>query len=194
MEMDFLLDNVDSIVEMIVSSGRPGLVDFKDDLENELDEYDRSEFKLSILAAVKEEAGRKKQEHEVSCVSKGTCDTDKSYNKALFIVAQEIDKITDDINTYGEFNRFNAGFKGETFTEAQKEDIKSSLDKLAHGQQVLFEEIEELKELLYVLNRKNWLELFKGKATDKAVESAFNVGAVQEFLRGLGVDTTALLG
>jgi len=194
MEMDFLLDNVPSIVREIQGSGRPGLSDFTDSLEQELSEYYRDEFKLKILTAVKETARSEAEQHDVDCRKGADCDTARAYKKALFLVAQEIDKISDDINSYGEFNRLNAGFKGETFTEEQKDDITASLDKLAQGQEIIFNEIEELKELLYVLNKKNWLEVLKGKATDKGLDAVLSIEVLREFLRMTGIDTSTLIG
>lgn len=46
------------------------------------------------------------------------------------------------------------------------DEIIESLTKLGYGQQVIFEEIQELKELYTTLNKKNWGQIVKGKLID----------------------------
>jgi hypothetical protein len=71
------------------------------------------------------------------------------------------------------------------FTNSEKVDLNSKIDEalqklsdLGIGQQVVFEEIEELKEHLN-LNKKNWLQLLKGKLMDLVTEKAIEVVTVQ---------------
>ncbi|WP_291131778.1 hypothetical protein [Flavobacterium sp. UBA7682] len=46
------------------------------------------------------------------------------------------------------------------------DDLKIELEKLGYGQNIIFEELEELKEYFTVLNKKSWAQLLKGKLFD----------------------------
>ncbi len=63
------------------------------------------------------------------------------------------------------------------FTTCEIEALKARLDEAIEkielqsiGQEVIFDSIDELKELTLELNKKNWIELFKGKMIDKFVD------------------------
>lgn len=47
--------------------------------------------------------------------------------------------------------------------------VLSQLDKLGYGQQIIFEEIEELRGLSKKLNKKTWSQVIKGKVVDLAL-------------------------
>lgn len=46
------------------------------------------------------------------------------------------------------------------------DDLKLQLEKLGFGQQVIFEELEDLKNYYTLLNKESWAQLFKGKLID----------------------------
>ena len=48
-------------------------------------------------------------------------------------------------------------------------DLIKKLDTLGLGQEVIYNEIEELRKLIGVVNEKNWTELLKGKIFDLAL-------------------------
>lgn len=48
------------------------------------------------------------------------------------------------------------------------------LEKLGFGQEIIFNELEELKELYIHLNKKNWGELVKGKIIDLGLQQVIN--------------------
>jgi len=85
-------------------------------------------------------------------------------------------------------------FKGEVYLEKQnkifvkKESevmskkidlIISKLEKLGFGQEILFEELEELKSLYPKLNKKNWSQILKGKLLDMAYEKIIDMTVVK---------------
>lgn len=47
--------------------------------------------------------------------------------------------------------------------------VLSKLEKLGYGQQIIFEEIEELRGLSKKLNKKTWSQVIKGKVVDLAL-------------------------
>ena len=60
------------------------------------------------------------------------------------------------------FSREEINKVGETYETKLKEQIQ----KLEFGQEIIFNETEEIKELITALNKKNWTELIKGKFRD----------------------------
>ncbi|MDO8997633.1 MAG: hypothetical protein Q7U77_13495 [Sediminibacterium sp.] len=49
------------------------------------------------------------------------------------------------------------------------DELKEQLQKVGIGQEILFEELQELKELHSKLNKKNWGQIVKGKLVDLAL-------------------------
>lgn len=49
------------------------------------------------------------------------------------------------------------------------DEIIEKLTKLGYGQEIIFDEIQELKELYTTLNKKNWGQVVKGKIVDLAL-------------------------
>lgn len=52
--------------------------------------------------------------------------------------------------------------------------VLAKLQSLGYGQEVIFNEIEELKSLSGKLNNKTWIQLLKGKVIDLAVDQVIN--------------------
>ncbi|RZL44959.1 MAG: hypothetical protein EOP00_18565 [Pedobacter sp.] len=63
------------------------------------------------------------------------------------------------------------------FSEESQQNIIARIDsleenlslKLSIGNQIVFEEVEEVKDLVTFLNKKNWIEIIKGKFVDLAL-------------------------
>lgn len=54
------------------------------------------------------------------------------------------------------------------------DDLMGKLEKLGFGQEIIYDELEELKELYIHLNKKNWGELVKGKIIDLGLQQIIN--------------------
>jgi len=61
------------------------------------------------------------------------------------------------------------------------DEIKSELTRLGLGHEILYDEMQELKELYKTLNKKNWGQLLKGKLLDIAISKAVD-NATLEFV------------
>ncbi len=57
-------------------------------------------------------------------------------------------------------------------------EIIETLSKLGFGQEILFEELEELKDLYGKINKKNWGQLLKGKLIDLGLAQIINMDTV----------------
>lgn len=62
-----------------------------------------------------------------------------------------------------DYNRIN---RTEEELNSKIDDIIQELKKLGYGQEILFDELEELKNLYPKLNKKNWGQVLKGKLID----------------------------
>lgn len=58
------------------------------------------------------------------------------------------------------------------------DNIIEHLNKLGYGQEIIFNEIEELRELQHKLSRKSWTQLLKGKLIDLALDKLISIETV----------------
>lgn len=59
--------------------------------------------------------------------------------------------------------------KSQEEINGRVDEIIEKLTKLGYGQEIIFDEIQELKELYTTLNKKNWGQVVKGKIVDLAL-------------------------
>lgn len=75
--------------------------------------------------------------------------------------------------------------KKKTQLDEKLDQITEYLIKLGYGQEIIFAEIEELRELQTKISKKSWKQLLKGKLFDLVVDEVLNketVNQVFEFL------------
>lgn len=71
-------------------------------------------------------------------------------------------------------NKQIKGSKASTSLDKKLDNIIQQLVKLGYGQEVIFNEIEELKELQHKLSKKSWSQLLKGKLVDLALDKVIS--------------------
>lgn len=59
------------------------------------------------------------------------------------------------------------------------DDLLIKLEKLGYGQEIIFNELDELKDLYTKLSKKNWAQLVKGKIIDLGLSQAINVDVMK---------------
>ena len=64
-------------------------------------------------------------------------------------------------------------------------EIKEMLKKQGYGQQIIFDEIEELRELTERINKKNWFEVIKGKFIDLAASGLISIETAKKIIKAL---------
>lgn len=65
------------------------------------------------------------------------------------------------------------------------DDIITKLKALGYGQEILFDELEELRELQIILSKKTWSQVLKGKIIDMGIENVISketAAMIYEFL------------
>ncbi|MBN9285593.1 MULTISPECIES: hypothetical protein [unclassified Flavobacterium] len=67
-------------------------------------------------------------------------------------------------------NKQNKSNKNKTELDKKLDNILDHLTKLGYGQEIIFNEIDEMRELQYNLTKKTWSQLLKGKLLDLALD------------------------
>lgn len=116
------------------------------------------------------------------------------------------------INEYGNDDNSKISVKGANYIErklksqSEKKDnrkktdldkkidiILDQLTKLGYGQQIIFEEIEEVRNLQTILPKKTWGQLLKGKLFDLALEEIISKETASEIFEFLTETSMKLL-
>jgi len=144
------------------------LENLKSELNRKLYNFTRDRDKLDFLKILRQESVREKEEHKKVC-NKNGCPYEEERETGIFAIDQEIDSI----------NRF---YKYEPpsddkFTPEEESELQCKLNiiaekskQLGYGQEIIFEEIESLKNH-FDLGKKNWFQLLIGKLFDLTLKS-----------------------
>ncbi|MCG2432171.1 hypothetical protein [Aequorivita xiaoshiensis] len=147
------------------------------DLSSKLYSLKRKKDKLFFLNILRKEVLNQKLEHEKTC-SKVNCGTSQEKETGLFVIDQEIEEIS---QSYEYQPKYTEEFSSEQKSELHNSlnEIKEKLTELGFGQQIIFDELDELKEHLN-LGKKNWFQLLKGKLFDLTVSKALEETVIKE--------------
>ena len=156
------------------------LENIKSSLTSKLFNFNRDRDKLDFLKIVRELAIKDKEEHMKSC---NGCGYDMARDIAVFAVDQEVE----DINRFFTYepnsnDKFSVAEESELHNKLN--DILTKLEKQGFGQQIIFEEIEDLKNH-FNLGKKNWFQLLKGKVVDLTLKKILNKTIVEEIYNQL---------
>jgi len=149
----------------------------KDHLISKLDSYNRDKDKLFFLTVLRKKMEKEKLEHEKTCNTVG-CSISEKNEKGLFVIDQEIDEI----NKYYIFKpKKEDEFKVSDRVNLHNKlnGIIDKLNELGYGQEIIFNEIDELKEQ-FNLGKKSWFQLLKGKLFDLTVSKTLEETIVKE--------------
>jgi len=159
-----------------------GLKLAKENLEQKLTSFTGSKNKLYFLNVLRKEIEKHSDKHKSKCDNKN-CSMHRDYGIAEFAIDQELESIS----TYYHPEVANE----DEFTIEQKVDLHNKineviekLNNLGIGQEVIFNEIDELKEH-FNLGKKNWFKLLKGKLLDLGIEKALEVAILDEIFKAL---------
>lgn len=126
-----------------------------------LEDIDEKIDKIAYLQHILENNEMKLQEHLKVCKGGEECDTNYAHNKVTYYLSQELTRL-DAVPT----DAFSADDKERA--ETQLKDIQEQLSKLMAGQEVLFNELDEMKQYFF-LGKKKWTQLLMGKLTEMVV-------------------------
>jgi hypothetical protein len=156
------------------------LENLKSTLTSKLYNFNRDRDKLDFLKILSSTCIDDVKNHMKTCTG---CGYDEERNVALFAIDQEIESI----NKYYAFEPN----KDDKFTTQEELKLHSKLNKIiedlekqSFGQQIIFEEIEELKNH-FDLGKKTWFQLLKGKLVEITIEGALEKTIVKEIFANL---------
>lgn len=128
---------------------------------NEILNIDNKSDKIKFLNLVLEKNNLDYLAHLKVCTNKEECPANFSYEKITYYLSQELARLGIQIDE-------------DTFTKEEKEATESKLDQILKelnelklGQQIIFEELNEMREL-YFLGKKKWYQLLVGKGVEMA--------------------------
>lgn len=156
------------------------LESLKSNLTTKLYDFNRDRDKLDFLKILREKAVEEKIEHAKTCRG---CSFDETRNIAIFAIDQEIDQISR-FYTYEPKSDDEFSVDEESKLHNKLNDILEKLEKQGFGQQIIFEEIEDLKNH-FNLGKKNWFQLLKGKVVDLTLKKVLDKTIVQEIYNHL---------
>ena len=147
------------------------------DLSSKVYNLKRKKDKLFFLNVLRKEVLNQKLEHEKDC-STVNCGISQEKETGLFVIDQEIEEIS---QSYEYQPKYTDEFSSEQKSELHNSlnEIKEKLSELGFGQQIIFDELDELKEHLN-LGKKNWFQLLKGKLFDLTVNKVLKETVIKE--------------
>ncbi len=153
------------------------LKNLKSKLTSKLYDLNKDRDKLDFLKILRQDTVIVNEEHKKTCKG-GGCRFVEEREIGLFVIDQEID----DLN---KFYSFEAEDKDKFTTDQESglhtklNDIMEELHKLGLGQEIIFEEIESLKNH-FILGKKTWFQLLKVKIVDLTFEKIIDETIAKE--------------
>jgi len=143
---------------------------------------EKEKFLQYLESAVKED----KVLHIKSCNDR-SCLIERGLANVLYVIENELKN----------FQTFNEKVKD---TSSNIQEIKEKIDliieelkKVNVGNEILFDELEELKDLSKSLKRKNWTEVVKGKLIDLVLNEVIEKDTLDFIIKNLIGDNINLL-
>jgi hypothetical protein len=143
------------------------LENLKYKLTTKLNDFNRDKDKLDFLKILRHDSLIQKEEHLAKCKISES-DFLKNRDYGLFVIDQEIDSINE-YYTYEPNTKDKFTSSEESALHSKLNDIIDMIEKQGLGQEIIFEEIESLKNH-FNLGKRNWFQLLKGKLIDLTFE------------------------
>ena len=172
---------IDYFEDKFYSSGEiANLENFKSLLTSKLYNFNRDRDKLDFLKILYDLTKVDLAEHMKTCIG---CGYEGEKKTALLAIKQEIESInkfySEETNDLEKFN-----LEEELKLHTKLNSIMEKLDNQFLAQQVIFEELDELKSH-FNLGKKSWFQLLKGKLIDLTIEKALEITIVAEIFNEL---------
>ncbi len=169
--------------EDFFNAGKPNTIEnLKDRLDNKLFLFRKDKDQLDFLKVLVSEISIDIQIHEEKCTTIG-CHYRKEREPGIFLIQQEVDEI----NSRFEFepdleDRFSTD--DEISLHNKLNSIIENLKRQELGQEVLYEEIESMKNH-FGLGKKTWFQLLKVKIVDVAIDKVIEEAIVKQIYDAL---------
>jgi len=162
--------------ESYYNSSKPNTMEnLKDRLDSKLYLFRKDKDKLDFLKVLIQEIKLDIENHESDC-RHSECKYREDKDSGIFLINQEIDTINEYF-TFEPKNEDKFSTEEETSLHIKLNEIIDRLNKQGLGQEILFEEIESLKNH-FNLGKKTWFQLLKGKMFDVTIEKGIELTIV----------------
>ncbi|MBF4518555.1 hypothetical protein IRZ71_19540 [Flavobacterium sp. ANB] len=179
--MNVVEEEANSFYRDLFSRGKiHNLANYKSDLTLKLYDFNKNRDKLDFLKILRIKAVTDMDNHMKNC---NGCGYEKEKKIGIFAIDQEID----DINRFYTYQpQPEQAFTNqeESNLHSKLNDILSELEKQGFGQQIIFDEIEDLKNH-FNLGKKTWFQLLKGKLIDLTTEKILEKTIIASIFRTL---------
>lgn len=135
-------------------------------LNEEIGLFRKNSDKIVHLRNIEIQFAKRKAEHELKCPQEpGDCPLSKKYDKCMFFVTQELENIAENYIDQSYFSSGNADLTPDQISELHEkiDTVLSRLEMLGLGQEIIFNEIEELKSASSKVSMKDFQLLLLGK-------------------------------
>ena len=150
---------------------RINLDNLKSKLSSKLYNFERERDKLDFLKILRQETVLALEKHKNIC-NKTYCDFVKEREIGIFVIDQAIDS-TKKYYRYEPLSDDAFTTEEESTLHSKLNEIADKLRDLGYGQEIIFDEIESLKNH-FDLGKKNWFQLLKGKLIDLTIEKVLD--------------------
>jgi len=180
--MNIVEKEVDSFYRFsFFNSGKHNnLENLKSQLNSKLNDFNRDRDKLDFLKILRVKTVEDKEEHMKTCSG---CDYGETRDIGIFVIDQEIDSINE-YYSYKSKSEDEFSVEDESKLHNKLNKILDELEQQGFGQQIIFDEIEELKNH-FNLGKRNWFQLLKGKVVDLTLKKVLDKTIVQEIYNTL---------
>lgn len=147
--------------------------------------------KIKYLNFILDRNNKDYAKHKLVCQNPENCSHNYAYGSIEYYLTQEL-------------NRLGVHFNDDTFTEEEKEQAETKLDKILRdlndiklGQQVIYEDLtKEINELrdLYFLGKKKWYQLFIGKSIDMVASGVVSETISKQIIEEVKKNLPTLIG
>jgi hypothetical protein len=161
-------------------NGVNNLDNLKSTLNSKLYNFNRDRDKLDFLKILLNTCAKDIEKHMINC---NGCGYDEVRNIAIFAIEQEIESINE-YYTFKPKNEDEFTSEQESTLHTKLNNIIKELEKQNFGQQIIFEEIEELKNH-FKLGKKTWFQLVKVKLIELTLEKILEKTVVQDIYENL---------
>lgn len=169
--------------EEFYRSSRPNTIEnLKDRLDSKLYLFRKDKDRLDFLKVLASEIKKDIDSHEADCNTKG-CLYREEREPGIFLIQQEIDELNERFE-FEPAKEDSFSVEDEISLHNKLNFIIEKLNRQDAGQEVLFEEIESLKNH-FDLGKKTWFQLLKGKLIDVAIEKGIEITIVQQIYNTL---------
>lgn len=161
--MDIVIEMTNKFIEENFDDRVPHHKSLLGSVEELLDSIDSQQDQIKILNLLLDKTNFYFEEHQKACKNPGECEQPYHHGMTVYFLTQKL-------------NRLGVHFDEDTFTQNEKQQSESKLDKILKdlseiklGQEIIYEDlIEEINRLreLYFLGKKNWHQLLVGKCVD----------------------------